>query len=117
MRLVLEYADRGSLRDALDGGAFLLPPGADEAGRSSADGGAGGRPRAGPALGEVNYCAVLDTAVEVAAAMAHLHGRNVLHADLKVGARVGTQMGANAHARARARPHTHLTAATCWART
>lgn len=60
VRLVLEYCDRGCLRDALDRGAFRLPD------------------------GSVNYAAVLDTAVEVGQAVAHLHRRNVLHSDLKV---------------------------------
>lgn len=62
VRLVCEYCDRGSLREALDLGAF-----------SRAD-------------GSINYPAVLDTALEIAAAVAHLHNRNVLHSDLKVGA-------------------------------
>lgn len=59
MRLLCEYCDRGSLREALDLGAFKLP-----------DGG-------------LNYPAVLDTAVEIATAVLHLHQRNVLHSDLK----------------------------------
>lgn len=33
--------------------------------------------------GALNYPAVLDTALEIAAAVHHLHGRNVLHSDLK----------------------------------
>lgn len=60
VRLVCEYCDRGSLREALDLGAFQLPGGG------------------------INYPAVLDTAVEIATAIAHLHHRNVLHSDLKV---------------------------------
>ncbi|KAF8066284.1 Gucy1b1 [Scenedesmus sp. PABB004] len=59
VRLLCEYCDRGSLREALDLGAFNLP-----------DGG-------------LNYPAVLDTAVEIATAVAHLHTCNVLHSDLK----------------------------------
>ena len=62
--LVLEFADRGSLRDALDAGAFAL------------DG-------PGATAGGVNYAAVLDTAADVARAMLHLHSQSVLHADLK----------------------------------
>jgi serine/threonine protein kinase len=58
VRLVLEYCDKGCLRDALDGGIFKLGP----------DG--------------VNYLAVLDTAADVAKAMLHLHSCNVLHSDL-----------------------------------
>jgi serine/threonine protein kinase len=61
VRLICEYCDKGSLREALDLGAFKLP-----------DGG-------------VNYPAVLDTAVEIVRAVLHLHQRNVLHSDLKVG--------------------------------
>lgn len=61
VRLICEYCDRGSLREALDLGAFKLPD------------------------GSVNYPAVLDTAIEIATAVAHLHHRNVLHSDLKVG--------------------------------
>jgi serine/threonine protein kinase len=55
---VLEYCDKGCLRDALDGGIFRL----------GTDG--------------VNYLAVLDTAADVAKAMLHLHSCNVLHSDL-----------------------------------
>ncbi|KAJ9524730.1 hypothetical protein QJQ45_024366 [Haematococcus lacustris] len=58
VRLVLEYCDKGSLREALDEGAFM---------------GANG----------LNYHAVLDTGLDVAKAMLHLHSLNVLHADLK----------------------------------
>lgn len=60
MRLVCEYCDKGSLREALDLGAFTRPN------------------------GSINYPAVLDTAIEIATAVAHLHHRNVLHSDLKV---------------------------------
>lgn len=55
-----EYCDKGSLREALDLGAFT---------RSD---------------GSINYPAVLDTAIEIATAVAHLHHRSVLHSDLKV---------------------------------
>ncbi|GBF87741.1 hypothetical protein Rsub_00452 [Raphidocelis subcapitata] len=58
VRLVLEYCDKGCLRDALDDGAFLM-------------------------VGGVNFPAVLDTAADVAKAMLHLHSLNVLHSDLK----------------------------------
>ncbi|KAG2450299.1 hypothetical protein HYH02_004806 [Chlamydomonas schloesseri] len=58
VRLVLEFCDRGCLRDALDGDAFLTPAG-------------------------VNYRGVLDTAADVAKAMLHLHLNDVLHGDLK----------------------------------
>uniref|UniRef100_A0A383VFW0 Protein kinase domain-containing protein n=1 Tax=Tetradesmus obliquus TaxID=3088 RepID=A0A383VFW0_TETOB len=59
VRLVLEFCDKGCLREALDAGAFLL------------------------AGGGVNYAAILDTAADVAKAMLHLHSLNVLHSDLK----------------------------------
>ncbi|GFH10260.1 mitogen-activated protein kinase kinase kinase MLT, partial [Haematococcus lacustris] len=58
VRLVLEYCDKGSLSEALDQGAFMGPSG-------------------------LNYRAVLDTALDVAKAMLHLHSLNILHADLK----------------------------------
>ena len=59
VRLVLEYADRGCLREALDAGAFFMEG------------------------GELNLHAVLDTAIDISSAMAHLHSVNVLHSDLK----------------------------------
>jgi serine/threonine protein kinase len=64
--LVLEYCDRGTLRDALDAGCFFSP------------------------TAGLNYPAILDTALDVARAMAHLHGLNVLHGDLKVGGQAGS---------------------------
>ncbi len=33
----------------------------------------------------LNYAAILDTAADIARAMAHLHRADVLHGDLKVG--------------------------------
>ncbi len=59
VRLVLEYCDKGCLREALDQGAFFCQTG-------------------------LNYQAILDTALDVAKAMTHLHAMNVLHGDLKV---------------------------------
>jgi serine/threonine protein kinase len=67
---VCEYCDRGSLREALDLGAFR---------------------KAGSVTG-INYPAVLDTAMEIATAVAHLHYRNVLHSDLKVGLDLGVRV-------------------------
>ncbi|KAG1672489.1 hypothetical protein FOA52_002797 [Chlamydomonas sp. UWO 241] len=58
VRLVLEYCDRGCLRDSLDLGEFRGPQG-------------------------LKYRAILDTALDVAKAMCHLHAMNVLHSDLK----------------------------------
>ncbi len=56
---MLEYCDKGCLRDALDEGAFMADQG-------------------------LNYPAVLEVAADVAKAMLHLHSLNVLHGDLKV---------------------------------
>ncbi|KAG1672491.1 hypothetical protein FOA52_002799 [Chlamydomonas sp. UWO 241] len=58
VRLVLEYCDRGCLRDSLDLSEFLGPQG-------------------------LKYRAMLDTALDIAKAMCHLHAMNVLHSDLK----------------------------------
>ena len=60
VRLILEFCDRGCLRDALESHSFL-----------------------DPSLGGLNYAAILDTALDVAKAMCHLHASNVLHGDLK----------------------------------
>ena len=60
VRIVLEYCDRGTLRDALSQRAFVL------------------------LNGSVNYLAVLETAADVARGMDHLHSQGILHADLKV---------------------------------
>lgn len=66
VRLVLELCDRGSLRDALEDGAFLIDS------------------QPGPG-GEVllNYPAVLDMAMDIAKACIHLHRNDILHCDLK----------------------------------
>ncbi|KAI8468110.1 MAG: kinase-like domain-containing protein [Monoraphidium minutum] len=58
--LVLEWCDWGSLRTALDEGAFFAED------------------------NSLNYAAILDTAADIARAMVHLHKNNVLHSDLKV---------------------------------
>ncbi|KAL6751696.1 hypothetical protein V8C86DRAFT_3029997 [Haematococcus lacustris] len=59
VRLVQEYCEAGSLRELLDKKAFH-PPGRD-----------------------VDLCAVLDTAIDVARALDHLHRQGIVHADLK----------------------------------
>jgi hypothetical protein len=89
VRLVLEYCDRGSVRDALDHGAFLLPQPAGAAGHPAR------ARRGGPPRSAVNYAAVLDTAIDVAGAMCHLHGHSVIHGDLKV--RPGCGAAARGH--------------------
>ncbi len=58
VQLVLEHCDKGTLRDALDQGVFMDPSG-------------------------LNYAANLDSAIDIARAMLHLHCNNVLHMDLK----------------------------------
>ncbi|KAG1662464.1 hypothetical protein FOA52_009672 [Chlamydomonas sp. UWO 241] len=58
VRLILEYCDRGCLRDALSGFAFHSE-------------------------GGLNYAAMLDIALDVAKAMLHLHAAHVVHGDLK----------------------------------
>lgn len=61
VQLVLEYCDQGSLRQLLNNnGAFALPD--------------GGR----------DMLLILDTALDVARAMVHLHSENIIHSDLKV---------------------------------
>ncbi|KAG2438990.1 hypothetical protein HYH02_010781 [Chlamydomonas schloesseri] len=58
VRLVLEFCDKGSLKDALDQSAFMQG-------------------------GALNLAAMLETAADVAKAMVHMHAANVLHSDLK----------------------------------
>ncbi|GLI65794.1 hypothetical protein VaNZ11_009414 [Volvox africanus] len=57
VRLVLEYCDKGALKDALDQNVFMQGP--------------------------LNLAAMLETAADVAKAMVHMHAANVLHSDLK----------------------------------
>ncbi|GAX73029.1 hypothetical protein CEUSTIGMA_g481.t1 [Chlamydomonas eustigma] len=59
VQLVLEYCDCGSLRDGLDAGMFLMGD------------------------GQLNYRAMLETAIDVARGMIHLHKLNIVHADIK----------------------------------
>ncbi|GFR47439.1 hypothetical protein Agub_g9162 [Astrephomene gubernaculifera] len=58
VRLVLEFCDKGSLKDALDQHAFMQG-------------------------GSLNLAAMLETAADIAKAMVHMHAANVLHSDLK----------------------------------
>jgi hypothetical protein len=86
LRLVQEFCDRGSLRDALTAGTFRLAPAvADGAGGGGSSGGGGGGPAAPEPVGfkrvplvraaEVDFGRVLGTALDVARAMAHLHAQ------------------------------------------
>ena len=59
MRLVMEYCELGSLRQAIDSGFFH------------------------EASGELRFKAILETAADVARAMVHLSECNILHNDLK----------------------------------
>lgn len=59
--LVLEYCDWGSLRTALDAGAFFAQD------------------------NSLNYAAILDTAADVAKAMLHLHKNHVSAAGSAIG--------------------------------
>lgn len=61
VRLVLEYCDRGSLKDLLNSGGLR-----------------------NPATGKPDMVGVVATALDVARAMLHLHSENVIHSDLKV---------------------------------
>ena len=110
--LVLEYCDLGSLRDALDGGAFalgeaslqgglgesqrptvagtectpvqpvaILPPCHDTSDVVCVFFGPAGDDR-GPCGDGINYAAVLDTAIDVARAMVHLHKQSVSGRDI-----------------------------------
>ncbi|GLC33295.1 hypothetical protein PLESTB_000349600 [Pleodorina starrii] len=58
VQLVLEYCDKGCLREALDAGIFFGQTG-------------------------LNFSAILDTAADVAKALLHLHLNDVVHGDLK----------------------------------
>lgn len=59
VRLVQEFCDVGSLREVINRKVFLGP---DK---------------------EVNMLTVMDTALDIARAMAHLHSQNIIHSDLK----------------------------------
>ena len=83
MQLVLEFCDRGDLRDALEAGAFRLHS------RSPLDPAATTASIPHPvadadATGPIDYLSVLETAADIARGMAHLHACNIVHLDLKV---------------------------------
>ena len=61
VRIILELCDLGSLRCFLNSGMFLSPPCNQES----------------------NTLALLDTAIDVARALSHLHAHQVIHGDLK----------------------------------
>ena len=62
VRLLLEFMDLGTLREALDRHVFFYKP---------------------PYQG-LDYCSVLDTAADIAKGLLHLHSLNIIHGDLKV---------------------------------
>lgn len=67
VRLITEYMDLGTLRDALDRHVFFIPP-----------------------TLELDFCSVLDTAADIAKGVEHLHSLNIVHGDLKVGGDIRT---------------------------
>ncbi|PNH11050.1 putative serine/threonine-protein kinase [Tetrabaena socialis] len=97
LQLVLEYCDLGSLRGALDLGAFHRR-GAEAAGREGPGGdggeergaggrsGDGGRDGRGEAAGHApafRYGLMLAVAYDVASALLHLHTHGIVHGDVK----------------------------------
>ncbi|GAX76175.1 hypothetical protein CEUSTIGMA_g3619.t1 [Chlamydomonas eustigma] len=68
VQIVLEYCDCGNLRNALTQGCFLIQ---DKSHRNYSVSRA------------PDYAAVLDTALDIASGMLHLHNSNVVHSDLK----------------------------------
>ena len=97
VQLVLEFCDRGDLRDALEAGAFRLhsrsPPdpavlvaAIPVAASATAASGPNPLPASVTAAAEpIDYLSVLETAADIARGMAHLHACNIMHLDLKVG--------------------------------
>ena len=72
------------MRDALDRGMFKLKPGISSRGITSNCTSRGGKANKDTTHVEVNYSAVLDTAIDIAKGMCHLHSLNIIHGDLKV---------------------------------
>ncbi|GAX84475.1 hypothetical protein CEUSTIGMA_g11895.t1 [Chlamydomonas eustigma] len=68
VQIVLEYCDCGNLRDALTQGYFFTQ---DNSQRNYS------------VWKAPDYAAVLDTALDIASGMLHLHNSNVVHSDLK----------------------------------
>ncbi|KAI8471115.1 MAG: kinase-like domain-containing protein [Monoraphidium minutum] len=112
LRLVQELCDLGSLRDALNAGTFkptapAAPAGGEGAAAAGAEGaaaggGSGGGGQSGgqsggqtgegggqtgvgggQTLDRENLLKVLDTALDIARAVAHLHAQSIIHSDLK----------------------------------
>lgn len=88
VRLVLEYCEGGSLKEALQSGGLRLQTQQEHPGACPAVGGGSGSRRspssATPAGSRApDYLAVLETAADVARGMSHLHASNIVHADLK----------------------------------
>ncbi|GAX79342.1 hypothetical protein CEUSTIGMA_g6784.t1 [Chlamydomonas eustigma] len=74
VQLVLEFCDCGSLRDALDKRIFF---------KDSLQVGPADVSAIPFSWANMNYEAILDTAIDIARGMAHLHQRNIVHSDLK----------------------------------
>ena len=112
MQLVLEFCDRGDLRDALEAGTFrqhshsspdlavATVPASEAMSASAATTASGPPPFPAPATaaaGPIDYLSVLETAADIARGMAHLHACNIVHLDLKVracGAHIGCRLAA-----------------------
>ncbi|KAI8472387.1 MAG: hypothetical protein J3K34DRAFT_209795 [Monoraphidium minutum] len=81
LRLVQELCDIGSLRDALNSGLFRSDACTERAAAAGVS--AASLPLPGQASYEPNNLRVIDTALDVARALAHLHAQSILHSDLK----------------------------------
>ena len=92
MQIVQELCDVGTLREALDRGAFHRGPesrrltatgtmSAPLTRRWSLGGGSGG---GGGSKGPVDYTTIVEIVLDIAKGMRHLHASDVVHSDLKV---------------------------------